>query len=142
MKHSSRSSLTVTAALLLLLASASCSKPPLPGDLKVSDITTGRILAPDGAITDEAKTNLFWTTDTFYVSVKTDGAAQNIALQARWIGPDGKVAADSTKTISPNGPTITSFEAPPRDGRWPEGDYKVEILLNGNSQGSKDLNAR
>jgi hypothetical protein len=138
----SRLRLAITTALVSLVALASCSKPPLPGDLKISDITIGRMLAPDGTITDESKTNLFWTTDTFYVSVKTEGSAQNVALQARWMGPGGTVAAESTRTISPSGPTITAFEAPPKDGRWPEGDYKVDILVNGTSQGTRDLNAR
>jgi hypothetical protein len=134
--------LTATVALLSVLTLASCSKPSLPGDLTVSEITTGRILAPDGSITEESKTNLFWATDTFYVSVKTEGSTQNAALQARWTGPDGKVAAESTKTISPSGAMISALEAPPKDGHWAEGDYKVEILVNGVSQGSKDLNAR
>jgi hypothetical protein len=132
----------MTAVLVALVATAGCSKPSLPGDLRVAEITIGRILAPDGTVTDESKTNLFWTTDTFYVSVRTEGSAQNVALQARWMGPDGKVAAESTKTISPSGPLVTAFEAPPKDGRWPAGDYKVEILVNGASQGSKDLNTR
>lgn len=137
-----RRSLTISAAVVLLLAQVGCSKPSLPGDLKVSAIITGRTLAPDGTVTEDSQTNLFWTIDAFYVSVKTDGSAQNVAMQARWTGPNGEVAADSTKTISPSGPTITTFEAAPKDGRWPAGDYKVEILVNGASQGSKDLNAR
>lgn len=140
-----RHSLTISATLVLLLVQTGCSKPSLPGDLgdlKVSAIITGRTLAPDGTVTEDSQTNLFWTTDTFYVSVKTDGSAQNVAVQARWTGPNSEVAADSTKTISPSGPTITTFEAAPKDGRWPAGDYKVEILVNGASQGSKDLNAR
>lgn len=138
----SRYVLTATVALVSLLTLASCSKPSLPGDLTVSEITIGRVLAPDGSITEESKTTLFWATDTFYVSVKTEGSAQNVALQARWTGPDGKVAAESTKTISPSGALITALEAPPKDGRWADGDYKVEILINGVSQGTKDLNAR
>ena len=140
--HAFRHSLTISAALVLLLVQTGCSKPSPPGDLKVSAITTGRTLAPDGNVTEDSQTNLFWATDTFYVSVKTDGSAQDVAVQARWTGPNGKVAAESTRTISLSGPTITTFEAAPKDGRWPEGDYKVEILVNGASQGSKDLNAR
>lgn len=134
--------LQFTAVLLALLAPTGCSKPPLPGDLVVGEITTGRILAPDGSITEESRTTSFWTTDTFYVSVQTQGAAQNIALQARWTGPDGKVAAEATKTISPSGTTITALEAPPKDGRWPEGAFKVEILVNGASQGTRELTTR
>ena len=96
-------------AALLLAAIASCTKPSLPGDLKVTDITIGRILAPDGTIVEEARTNLFWATDVFYVSVRTDGSAENVTLTARWTGP---TKAEVSKTISPKGPTVTAFEAP------------------------------
>jgi hypothetical protein len=129
--------------LLGLLALVACSKP-LPGDLQIGDITTGRTLAPDGSIVEDTRTTMFWTTDTFYVSVKTEGSADNVTLQARWTGPEG-AKAEASKTISPKGPTITALEAPPprdKEGRWPAGDYKVEILVNGSSQASRDLNAR
>jgi hypothetical protein len=130
--------------LLLLALVAACSKPSLPGDLQIADVTTGRALAPDGSIVEDTRTGMFWTTDTFYVSVKTEGAAQNVTMQARWTGPEG-ATAEQTKTISPSGTTITAFEAPPKDmkdGRWPAGDYKVEILVNGTSQATRDLNTR
>jgi hypothetical protein len=128
-------------ALLAVLVAGGCSKP-LPGDLKVGEITTGRILGADGTISDESKTNLFWTTDAFYLQVATEGAAQNVPITARWTGPDGQIAAEVTKTVSPNGPTVTAFEAKHKEGRWPAGDYKAEILVAGVSQGSKDINAR
>ena len=127
--------------LAMLVVAGGCSKP-LPGDLKVGEITTGRILGADGTITDESKTTLFWTTDAFYIQVATEGTAQNVPITARWTGPDGQVAAEVTKTVSPTGPTITAFEARHKEGRWPAGDYKAEILVNGASQGGKDINAR
>ena len=128
-------------ALLAVLVAGGCSKP-LPGDLKVGEITTGRILGADGTISDESKTNLFWTTDAFYLQVATEGTAQNVPITARWTGPDGQIAAEVTKTVSPSGPTVTAFEAKHKEGRWPAGDYKAEILVAGVSQGSKDINAR
>jgi len=130
--------------LLAMLATVTCTSTPapLPGNLSVTEITTGRTLAPDGSITEDSRTNSFWTTDTFHVAVETDGTAENITLTARWTGPDGKVAAEDTKTISPTGKTITALSAEPKDGRWAEGDYKVEILVNGGSQGTRDLVTR
>ncbi len=128
----------MTAALTV----ASCTKPAATGDLKVGEITTGRTLASDGSIVEDARTTMFWSTDTFYVSVVTEGSADGVTLAARWIGPDGKVAAESKKTISPKGTTITAFEAAPKEGGWPDGDYKVEILANDAIQGTRDLNAR
>ena len=137
-----RSFALVAVAFALLVAA--CSKPPMPGDLQIADITTGRTLAPDGSIVEDTRTTMFWTTDTFYVSVKTEGSAQNVTMQARWTGPEG-ATAESSKTISPSGTTVTAFEAAPpkdQDGRWPAGDYKVEILVNGSAQGSRDINTR
>jgi hypothetical protein len=126
------------------LTVAGCSKPASRRP-QGREITTGRTLGPDGMILEDARTGMFWTTDTFYVMVQTDGSAENVNLQARWTGPDGQVAAESSKTISPKGTTTTVFEAAPssqKDGRWPPGDYKLEILVNGSPQGSRDLNAR
>jgi hypothetical protein len=130
----------IVAVLLCVTALVSCSKP-LPGNLEVTDITTGRILQPDGTLLAESKTNSFWVTDAFYVTVTTEGTAENVTLQARWTGPDGKVVAEASKTISPSGTTTTALEAPvPKDGgRWVAGDHKVEILVNGSSQGTRDL---
>ena len=84
-------------------------------------------------------------TDTFYVEVQTEGSADNVTLQARWTGPDGAVAGEASKTISPKGSTTTLLQAAPpkdKDARWPAGNYKLEILVNGNSQGTRDLSAR
>jgi hypothetical protein len=135
-----------TAAILLaLVAAASCSKGSLPGDLKVADITTARELAADGAsIREDARTMNFWTSDTFYAAVQTEGSADGVTIQARWTGPEGTVGEDS-KTISPKGATTTLLQAAPpkaKGDRWPAGDYKLEILVNGTSQGTRDLNVR
>ena len=54
---------------------------------------------------------------------------------------DGTVAAEVTKTISPNGPTNTALEASNPE-HWKPGDYKVEIFLDGVSAGTKELSAR
>ncbi|MCC6847426.1 MAG: hypothetical protein IT294_02905 [Deltaproteobacteria bacterium] len=129
------------ALFALVVVLAACSKPTLPGDLEVADITTGRELAPDGGIKEDARTNMFWATDTFYVSVRTNGSAQNVTMTARWSGPEN-AKAEVSKTLSPKGPTTTTLEAPPPNGRWPAGDYTVEILVNGGSQGIRELNAR
>lgn len=140
-----RRALAATTLLAATIMLAGCSKPAPPGDLKIGEITTGRAAAPDGSIVEDAHTMMFWNNDTIYVSVVTEGSAENVTLAARWTGPDGKVTAESKKTLSPKGTTITSFEAPPpkdKENGWPDGDYKVEILVNGVVQGSRDVNAR
>jgi len=139
-----RPRIALTGAVLVVLAAlAGCNKPASPpGDVAVADVVLGRALAPDGTIAEDARTNHFWTTDTFYASVTLEGTAADVTLAARWTGPDG-AAAESSKSVSPRGTTQVAFEAPPpQDGRWPEGDYRVEILINGASQATRDLNAR
>jgi hypothetical protein len=107
----------------------------------VTDITVGRALAPDGTIAEGNRINLFWTTDTFYVSVAAEGQEPNARLKARWKFQDGTVVDENTKTVAINGPTVVAFESKKAD-RWEPGDYKVEILVNDVLAGSKELNAR
>lgn len=117
------------------------SPPPSRGNVTVTAVTVGRTLAADDTIAADSQTNMFWTTDTFYVSVATDGTAPSATLKARFTYADGTVVAEPTKTISPTGPTVTALQAANPE-HWKPGDYKVEILLDGVSAGSKDLNAR
>jgi len=135
----------------VLVALAGCDKLELPtsgggggsGEVKVADVVLGRTLASDGSIVEEAKTNSFWATDVFYVSVALEGTGDNVPLVAKWTDASGAVVSESSKTASPRGSTYVPFEAPPpQGGRWAEGDYKVEIVMNGQSQGVKDLHAR
>lgn len=116
--------------------------PPGQGNVTVTGMTLGRSLAPDETIAEKSQTNLFWTNDTFYVSVTTEGSAPSATLKVRWTYQDGTVVGESTKTISPTGPTITAFQASNPPERWNPGDYKVEVFLDGVSAGTKDLNAR
>jgi hypothetical protein len=111
------------------------------GNVQVTDITVGRALAPDGTIAEGNRINLFWTTDTFYVSVAAEGQEPNARLKARWKFQDGTVVDENTKTVAINGPTVVAFESKKAD-RWEPGDYKVEILVNDVLAGSKELNAR
>jgi hypothetical protein len=133
----------LAAVVMLLAGMLGCwrSTPSGQGNVTVTDITLGRSLAPDDRIDDAARTNSFWANDTFYVSVATDGSAPSATLTARWTYQDGTVAGEATKTISPNGPTNTALEASNPE-HWKPGDYKVEILLDGVSAGTKELSAR
>jgi hypothetical protein len=121
--------------LVLTVAIAACSSAPGPSardDVKVTGVTVGRTLEPDDTI--GSKTNSFWTSDTFYVSVQTTGSGPSATLTARWTFEDGKVAAEATKTISPSGTLVTALQAS-KEGGWPVGTYKVEVLLDGVSAG-------
>jgi hypothetical protein len=142
---------TVTrfAAVLLGVATAiACSRTetqtrrtdtvtPAAG-VRVSDIAVGRTLNPDKTVAD--KTGNFIPTDTIYVSVKTDGAAQSARLQTRWYFGD-RVVEESSDMISPTGPAVTEFHLSKPDG-WPVGSYKIEVLLNGVPAGARTFEVK
>ena len=147
----------MAAALLLIGGLLGCSQSPPPegqegaegapkeakvGDVRVTEFATGRELAADGTLAPASKTNSFWTTDAFYVAVKTEGSGPDVKLKAKWMGPNGgTVAHESEKTITPKGPMETVLEAK-KPERWEAGDYKVEVFLNDISAGTQELTAR
>ncbi len=144
-----RGRVAATALLLIVggLLGCSQSSPPATqgeakvGDVKVTEFWTGRDLAADGTLVPASKTNLFWTTDTFYVSVKTEGSGPEVTLKAKWMLPNGTVVLESEQAITPTGPMETVL-AGKKPERWEASDYKVEVFLNDISAGTQELNAR
>jgi hypothetical protein len=138
-----RSRSFVTAFALLSLAAACAKKenppPPPPGGapagVSVTSIDVGRSLAADKSLADKA--GEFRPTDTVYASVATGGSG-TATLKAHWTFQDGQTVNESEQTVSPTGPAHTEFHISKPDG-WPKGKYKVEVLLNGTSVGSKDF---
>lgn len=129
----------VVVSLLSAVALFSCSasKPAVQTGVKVTDIDVGRGLTADKAIAE--KTDSFRPADTFYVSIKTDGSGPSATLTARWTYQDGQVVDESRQDIAPSGrAAVTEFHLSKPDG-WPAGGYKVEVLLNGTSAGTKDF---
>jgi hypothetical protein len=131
--------------LLVACALAGCSRqesfppPATQGALKVAAISLGRAIAADKTVSDQ--TDSFRPADTFYLSVKTEGAAASARLSARWTYEDGQVVSESTQSIAPSGPAVTEFHVSKPDG-WPEGSYKVEVALNGAPAGSKEFRVK
>jgi hypothetical protein len=125
----------------LLFAAApfgcSASKPAVQAGVKVTQIEVGRSVTADKTIAE--KTDSFRPTDTFYVSVMTDGSGPSATLTARWTYEDGQVVDESRQDIAPTGgPAVTEFHLAKPDG-WPAGGYKVEVLLNGASAGNREF---
>jgi len=104
--------------------------------LRVTDISLGRMLEADKTIAD--KTSSFKPADTIYVSIKTEGAAPAATLKARWTYQDGQVVDESNQSIAPTGDAVSEFHVSKPDG-WPAGKYKVEVLLDGASAGTKEF---
>ena len=141
-------------ALLLILSAGACGKKdnaavsdttslgPTPdsGPIRVSDIELGRRIGPDKKINDE--TDDFAVRDTIYVSVSTEGASTGSRLSAKWTYNDKQVVDSSSQSISPTGgTTVTEFHIT-KATAWPKGNYKVEILLDGVSAGTKDFEVK
>jgi len=108
--------------------------------IRVSDIQVGKGVGSDYKIGNQTTT--FAVRDTMYVAVITDGAAKAAKLSTKWTYNDRQVVNEDSKTISPaGGETATEFHVTKKTA-WPKGKYKVEVMLNGASAGTKDLEVK
>ena len=142
MRHSKRIQLSLCA--LVLVVAAACkgngaSTPAGTAGVKVTDVTLGRSLGGDKAITD--RTESFKPNDTIYASVATSGASPSATLRAKWSFEDGQLVDESTRTIAPNKNERTEFHIAKPDG-WPAGKYKLEVFLNDQSAETKNFDVR
>ena len=143
--HNIRLIRTAILALTLAVLSTACNKSNEPGTtgttgtstgVRVSHIDLGRSIGADKMIS--GSTDSFKPNDTIYASVATEGAAPTATLKARWTYQDGQVVDESTQTIAPSGDARTEFHISKPDG-WPAGKYKLEVLVNGSTAGTKDF---
>jgi hypothetical protein len=150
MIHMTRMTTVRVAAIALALAAVGCKKKeapavdttavmpapmPAPVALKVSGIETGKGLNADKTVKDDAHD--FGVRDTIYVSVKTEGAGTG-KLSAKFTFQDGQTVNESSQDIAPTGDANSEFHIQ-KATAWPKGDYKVEIMLDGVSAGTKDF---
>ena len=133
MRHLNRTWLPLCVALVL--AVAGCRGNTETGTtgtttegVRVTDVTLGRAIGGDKAVTDA--TDDFRPTDTIYASIATDGSAASTTLRALWTYEDGQVVDDSSRTIAPKTSERNEFHIAKPDG-WPQGTYRLEILVNG-----------
>ncbi len=107
--------------------------------IRVSDIQVGKAVGSDKKVGNQTTT--FGVRDTMYVAVITDGAAKGAKLTAKWTY-NGKVVNESSQTISPTGGTTATEFHIDKKTAWPKGKYIVEVMLNGASAGTKDLEVK
>lgn len=148
MHASTRRTLLPFLALGVALACSKAAPPPpaaspyappptaAAAPLKVTDVEVGRALGADKKISD--KTDSFKPADTIYVSVATEGASPGATLAAHWTYKEGQLVKHDETTIAPTGSAVTEFHIV-KPGGWPVGDYKVEVMLDGASAGSKSF---
>ena len=111
-----------------VLVAAACSDDPL----QLANIQTGRSLNPDRSIA--SITTLFKPSETIYVSVQTTGSAPG-TIGVKWMY-QGRVIAEPVKQVDYDGPASTEFRLQ-NSGGFPEGDYRVEIFINGAQVGTR-----
>lgn len=142
MRHSKKIQLSLCFALLVVAAACrgnGVSSTAGTAGVRVTDVTLGRSVGGDKAITD--RTDTFKPNDTIYASVATEGSAQSATLRAKWSFEDGQLVDESTRTIAPNNRERTEFHIAKPDG-WPAGKYTVEVFLNDQSAETKRFDVR
>ena len=102
--------------------------------LRVDSIQLGRSLNTDNSVGNH--TVQFKPLDTIYVSILTPEAGY-ATLGVRWTY-FGRVISEPSKEVSYKGPAATEFHIQNNSG-FPPGDYKVEVLLNGQPAGARDF---
>jgi hypothetical protein len=102
--------------------------------LHVSTLQVGRALNVDRTIA--VHTTRFKPDNTIYASVLTDRTGSSTIL-ARW-SYAGHVVTETQKKVSYKGGAATEFHFASAGG-FPEGDYKVEIFVDGQPVASRDF---
>lgn len=108
--------------------------------VRVSDIEVGKAVGTDHRVTNA--TTDFGVRDTMYVAVITEGAAKDAKISTKWTFNGKQVVKEDSKTISPTGGTNATEFKLTKASAWPKGKYTVEVLLNGVSAGTKDLEVK
>jgi hypothetical protein len=117
-------------ALIALFVLASACGPAQT--LHVADVQLGRSLNADSTVADYAAA--FTPHEKIYVSVITAGKGRG-TIGVRWLLA-GRLLDEPKKQVSSAGPRAASFALESGSG-FPEGDYAVEVFLDGRPAGSR-----
>ena len=118
----------ITAAVL----SVACAGCLSGGTLEFDALQLGRSLNPDNTIASHTTT--FKPTDTIYASVLTSSIGAG-TISVRWTF-EGRVVAEPSKQVRYKGPSATEFSLT-NAGGFPTGNYKVEVLIDGQPVGDR-----
>jgi len=128
---STRTLIVATALVVSGLVATAC-RPS--GPLRVTTIQTGRSLNSDKSVGNH--TTRFKPDDTMFASVLTDGpGAGTIGVRWRYAG---RLVSEETKNVSYRDHAATEFHIQNSSG-FPEGEYSVEILVDGKSFATRTL---
>lgn len=127
-----RKGILKTAMLVLVSAALAACGPSEP--LMVQAIQTGKSLNSDNSIAQHAAT--FRPKDTMYVSVLTSARGRG-TITVKW-SYGSRVLHEVTKEASYNDAAATDFRFEAADG-FPAGSYTIEVLLDGQSVGTRSV---
>ena len=120
----------ITVALLVLVSTlGACSKP-----LHVATLQLGNRLNGDSTVATH--TTRFKPDDKIYAAVLTDNTGSS-RVGARWTY-NGQMVSEEERRVSYKGSGATAFEFK-SGSAFPVGDYKVEILVDGQPVVSRDF---
>jgi hypothetical protein len=120
----------VAVALVALVAACGPSEP-----LKVTTIQVGRSLNSDDSINQHTTT--FKPNETIYVSAISEAAGTG-TIAVRWVYA-GQTVSEESREVSLNREGATEFHMQTPSGGFPEGDYRVEVTVNGENAGVRDF---
>jgi hypothetical protein len=118
----------VVAAVALL---AACG-PTDP--LNVETIQLGRALNPDSSVAEHATT--FRPSDTVYVAVLTTAPGRG-TISVKWTYA-GQVIDQPERAVTYRDAAATSFQLA-NSGGFPQGNYGVEVFVDGQSVGTRSF---
>jgi hypothetical protein len=109
---------------------------------KVATITLGDTVTPDHKVR-KAVTTFAPNQKTLYLTVDTEGHTDGATLSAKWSYLEGKgqLVTTTSQSIATDGSDTTTFKVQ-NPNLWPEGKYKVDILLDGKQVASQDFEVK
>ena len=116
--------------VVFLTVGAAACRPPL----HVGTLQLGSKLNGDNTIATH--TTRFKPDDHIYAAVLTDATGAS-AITARWTY-NGRTVLEEERKVSYKGAGATAFEFKSASG-FPVGDYRVEVLVDGQSAASRDF---
>jgi hypothetical protein len=117
------------ATIICIVVLAGCSNP-----LHVATLQLGSRLNGDNTVATH--TTRFKPDDKIYAAVLTAETGSS-TIAARWTY-NGQMVSEEERRVSYKGAGATAFEFKSAGG-FPVGDYKVEILVDGQSAASRDF---
>jgi hypothetical protein len=117
------------AVLVVLVLTAGCSQP-----LHVSALQVGSKLNGDNTV--GTHTTRFKPDDKIYAAVLTDATGSS-TIAARWTY-NGQMVSEEERKVRYKGAGATAFEFKSASA-FPVGDYKVDILVDGQPVASREF---